>query len=126
MGRHGRDMGLGSYRDVRQVHGEWGYLNAILLLGCISILEPSRRLNADTPTGKTLRDRRPRWKNVAVSPSSSVLDARGNQKNILVASFVAVTKIAILWDEILGRKVYCGSVGNPHWQLLTSWQTRKQ
>lgn len=38
-----------------------------------------------------------------MSPGSSTLDARGNQ-NMLVVSFVIVTKIAILWDAICGKK----------------------
>lgn len=39
-----------------------------------------------------------------MSLGSSILDTRGNQKNILVTSLVTVTKIAILQGAICGKK----------------------
>lgn len=60
-----------------------------------------------------------------MSPDSSTLDARGNQKSILVTSLVTVTKISHrnhLWEEkFIAAHGLAHRNGSMQWQLHPQW-----
>lgn len=60
-----------------------------------------------------------------MSPDSSTLDARGNQKSILVTSLVTVTKISHrnhLWEEkFIAAHGLAHCNGSMQWRLHSQW-----